>query len=289
LESAKANKVPVHIELASLADDGLTTAMANSIFGDVDSIGLNEQELSSLFQAVGGEVSKLPLSRPIVKETKGNDAKPTGLVGKAKRRLMDVKDSVFKWRILRNVIDKIMSLKTAAQTDEDAEDDAEGADAKSEDGSNNPLTGNAPDLTAVSHAIAHILNAGISKPSLGRVHFHTLGYHVVALHPRHADKWGNSMASVARGSVRATLQACNATGEQDLHGDDLDLKTGLKINFGTAEDPEHLKVTKDSPVLTFTVEGIQMYYAPVLVCKEPVVVVGLGDAISASALSAYSM
>lgn len=82
------------------------------------------------------------------------------------------------------------------------------------------------------------------------------------------------------------VQACNATSEGDLHGDDLDLPLGLQINVGTVKEPKRLEVTREEVVLTYEIGDVTFYLAPVLVCKEPAVTVGLGDAISASALSA---
>ena len=83
------------------------------------------------------------------------------------------------------------------------------------------------------------------------------------------------------------MQACDVSSESELHGDDLDLPQGLAINVGSHEIPNRLEITREESVLRYDINGVTFFYAPVLVCKEPKVTVGLGDAISASALSAH--
>ena len=123
---------------------------------------------------------------------------------------------------------------------------------------------------------------------VSRLHFHSLGYHVVALRsPDSVWAENDAIASVARGSIRATMQACDVSSERELHGDDLDLPQGLAINVGSHNIPNRLEITREESVLRYDINGVTFFYAPVLVCKEPKVTVGLGDAISASALSAH--
>ena len=81
------------------------------------------------------------------------------------------------------------------------------------------------------------------------------------------------------------MQACDVSSESELHGDDLDLPQGLAINVHPHEIPNRLEHA-EIPKVIYT-KWWDLFYAPVLVCKEPKVTVGLGDAISASALSAH--
>ena len=76
------------------------------------------------------------------------------------------------------------------------------------------------------------------------------------------------------------------TSHDELHGDDLKLVTSTRLDTdGTGENI--LKITKDSPVLVWDTQSLRHTFAPVVVCKEPVCTVGLGDAISSSSFSAH--
>ncbi|XP_078487995.1 ADP-dependent glucokinase [Ciona intestinalis] len=58
------NDVPIHVELASMANEQCITQIANQIFHLVDSIGLNEQELWLICKAGGGPHCSSHLSGP---------------------------------------------------------------------------------------------------------------------------------------------------------------------------------------------------------------------------------
>lgn len=81
------------------------------------------------------------------------------------------------------------------------------------------------------------------------------------------------------------------THESQLHGNDLSLLApmrvaGLTLYAGTAET----ELSAASPVLRWAGErGSRFVMAPVLVCQKPRSTVGLGDAISASALAAQTL
>lgn len=49
--------VPIHLELASMADETFAFKMASTLFPLADSFGLNEQELAFVFEALGGRYS----------------------------------------------------------------------------------------------------------------------------------------------------------------------------------------------------------------------------------------
>ena len=104
-------------------------------------------------------------------------------------------------------------------------------------------------------------------------------------------KWKDVTGSLAFGSVSATYQACMKEKESDLHGNDLDLVGPLSFSAVTGDGVQStVEVTKDAPVAVWSRKNsdgslITFTAAPVLVCKKPVNTVGLGDAISSSALS----
>lgn len=49
-----AHAVPVHLEMASMADPVFLAHVAHTLFPHADSFGLNEQELTMLYAAIGG-------------------------------------------------------------------------------------------------------------------------------------------------------------------------------------------------------------------------------------------
>ena len=116
---------------------------------------------------------------------------------------------------------------------------------------------------------------------LSRVHMHSLTYHMVAVA---SDKWENSVSSVAAGARVAGLQACNLSQFSDR---DFSMLIPEIISF-SVED-EYLRrspvvFNAQEPVLTWKRNQISFYFTPVLVCNQPIKTVGLGDAISSTAL-----
>lgn len=93
-----------------------------------------------------------------------------------------------------------------------------------------------------------------------------------------ANKWNNTKQAVAAGALVAGQQACM---QQELTADIVELRipNSIKLdqNNTTQYDP-----TK--PVIRWQREDVTYYFAPVLVCKQPLKTVGLGDAISSTAL-----
>eukprot|EP01087_Luapelamoeba_hula_P009673 TRINITY_DN2515_c0_g1_i2.p1 TRINITY_DN2515_c0_g1~~TRINITY_DN2515_c0_g1_i2.p1 ORF type:complete len:138 (+),score=22.55 TRINITY_DN2515_c0_g1_i2:195-608(+) len=108
--------------------------------------------------------------------------------------------------------------------------------------------------------------------------------------------WTNNAASVAAGSLVATIQACQKEDDPDMPLDEkayqsvvldyvnlllphqiLDLKNGQVIEI----DP----TTNLQPIVpVWTDQGVDYTLAPVLVCQNPLKTVGLGDAISTTGL-----
>ncbi|XP_069480716.1 ADP-dependent glucokinase isoform X2 [Ambystoma mexicanum] len=141
-----------------------------------------------------------------------------------------------------------------------------------------------PDVGVVSDIIYWILQEnGRTEDGRGsdltRVHFHTLTYHVLATVDGY---WANQVAAVAAGARVAATQAC-AT--EDIDMSRVVLKAPME--FTTSGSDDH--VTKISfnplePVSLWKRGTVTFHYTPVLICKDPVRTVGLGDAISAQGL-----
>jgi len=194
----------VHAELASIGDASLLDDIVNQILPHVDSIGLNEQELASLF---------------------------------------DVLDS------------KHLDLKHESLGD------------------------SVPDVAIVSLAIEHIFTSiPRGTRSLNRLHFHCLGYHIIAQTNHGMKRWPNPASAVAAGSIKASERACNST---DLTDQQISLQMPTSIH-PTKESA--VTITVSAPVATWISNDIHFELAPVLTCNSPVQTVGLGDSISATAI-----
>ena len=152
-----------------------------------------------------------------------------------------------------------------------------------------------PEPADVFEAISYVFSKyAPEKRALSRVHFHSLGYHVIAIRTAmKSDKsskmlreWANNGAAVAAGSVAATLSGCSSTVE-DLHGDDLELK---RMSF-MMDGGEVQKVSESDPVVVYSAnrtsggDSVKFFLAPVCICKAPKGTVGLGDIISATGLA----
>ncbi|KAK2151151.1 hypothetical protein LSH36_374g04045 [Paralvinella palmiformis] len=116
----------------------------------------------------------------------------------------------------------------------------------------------------------------LPQSRLTRVHFHSLTFHMLSVQP---ESWSNIKSAVAAGSRAAGLQACDTDIlNQDLS--ELRIPDVLKLYNGG----EDVMFDVDNPVMTFGHDGFQFALSPVLVCKNPLKTVGLGDAISATGL-----
>ena len=116
---------------------------------------------------------------------------------------------------------------------------------------------------------------------LSRVHMHSLTYHIIAIA---SDKWENTISSVAAGARVAGLQACNTTQFSDT---DFSLLIPDIISYSVEDERlrrSPVVFNGDHPVLTWHRNHITFYFTPVLVCNQPIKTVGLGDAISSTAL-----
>ncbi|XP_078006917.1 ADP-dependent glucokinase isoform X2 [Phascolarctos cinereus] len=139
-----------------------------------------------------------------------------------------------------------------------------------------------PDVGVVSDILFWILKEhGRSEKrasDLTRIHFHTLAYHILATVDGH---WGNQLASVAAGARVAGTQACAS---EMIDTSRVSLKAPQEFLTSHSEAGSRISVNPDEPVVQWYREGISFHFTPVLVCKDPIRTVGLGDAISAEGL-----
>ncbi|XP_030282617.1 ADP-dependent glucokinase isoform X2 [Sparus aurata] len=140
-----------------------------------------------------------------------------------------------------------------------------------------------PDMGRVSDILLWILEQhGRSDPSseadLTRIHFHTLAYHILATVDGY---WGNQAAAVMAGARVASSQSC---GLQSVDVSKVELKAPLDFHSSHAEPREKLSLNPAEPVTVWQRGNVTFHMTPVLVCKQPLRTVGLGDAISAEGL-----
>ncbi|OBS80764.1 hypothetical protein A6R68_21036 [Neotoma lepida] len=139
-----------------------------------------------------------------------------------------------------------------------------------------------PDVGMVSDILFWIFKEhGRSKSrssDLTRIHFHTLVYHILATVDGH---WANQLAAVAAGARVAGTQAC-AT--ETIDASRVSLRAPQEFMTSHSESGSRIVLNPNKPVVEWHREGITFYFTPVLVCKDPIRTVGLGDAISAEGL-----
>ncbi|XP_057344940.1 ADP-dependent glucokinase isoform X3 [Manis pentadactyla] len=139
-----------------------------------------------------------------------------------------------------------------------------------------------PDVGMVSDILFWILKEhGKSKSrasDLTRIHFHTLVYHILATVEGH---WANQLAAVAAGARVAGMQACAA---EAIDASRVSLRAPHEFMTSHSEAGSRIVLDPNEPVVEWHREGISFHFTPVLVCKDPIRTVGLGDAISAEGL-----
>ncbi|XP_005393659.1 PREDICTED: ADP-dependent glucokinase isoform X2 [Chinchilla lanigera] len=139
-----------------------------------------------------------------------------------------------------------------------------------------------PDVGMVSDILFWVLKEhGRSNgraSDLTRIHFHTLVYHILATVDGH---WANQLAAVAAGARVAGTQAC-AT--ETIDASRVSLLAPREFTTSHSEGGSRIVLNPSEPVAQWHRGGISFYFTPVLVCKDPVRTVGLGDAISAEGL-----
>lgn len=117
-----------------------------------------------------------------------------------------------------------------------------------------------------------------SEADLTRVHFHTLAYHILATVDGY---WGNQAAAVMAGARVASTQAC---GLSTVDVGKVELKAPAEFHSSAGEPREKLSLDPAEPVTVWQRGNVTFFMTPVLICKQPLRTVGLGDAISAEGL-----
>jgi ADP-dependent phosphofructokinase/glucokinase len=257
-------RVPVHLELASSTDPEFMRGVVSALFGEVDSLGFNEQECAFLFEALGGRYS------------------PSGP-----------------------------------------------ASSRSE------IASNTPSPRAVAGVLRFLLE---SFPSLSRLHFHSISFHLVAYRSKSTAKyavdtkawkksagtyralWRGGASAVAAGSVAVTAEACQRSASQ-LSSNDVKLGMPLEFAFEDLRKPganatKEVRLSSLRPVVSWSWEAsslkeckknelrmcfnensverttnstdadflVEFHLAPVVVCASPSSTVGLGDTVSSAGL-----
>ncbi|XP_035663245.1 ADP-dependent glucokinase-like [Branchiostoma floridae] len=149
------------------------------------------------------------------------------------------------------------------------------------------LEGGQPEIPAVNDILFWLLDTyGNSEENptsrFSRIHFHSLTFHVTAALP---NLWGNLPSATAAGCMVAPQQACGV--DDIITPADTDLKIPLAFPLSVQHPPLRRRVVKYDPyhpVTSWMREKVEFAFSPVLVCKNPIRTVGLGDAISATGL-----
>lgn len=145
-----------------------------------------------------------------------------------------------------------------------------------------------PPKPGVEHAsdLLHWLMQTYSQANtdsrLSRVHFHSLAFHIIAVVK--GGPWSNSRSAVLAGTRVAALQACDL---EEFHPAKFELR--ISLNFSLSYSDPRLSQTRvtfssSEPVVTWERGGVEYHLSPVLVCRNPLKTVGLGDAISSFGL-----
>ncbi|XP_015274453.1 PREDICTED: ADP-dependent glucokinase [Gekko japonicus] len=139
-----------------------------------------------------------------------------------------------------------------------------------------------PDVGVVSDILFWILKEHGRTPTkasdMTRIHFHTLAYHILATVDGY---WANQVAAVAAGARVAGTQAC-AT--ETIDTSRVFLKAPREFATSRIGESSTVSLNPSEPVSEWHRDGISFHYTPVLVCRDPLRTVGLGDAISAEGL-----
>ncbi|XP_072051210.1 ADP-dependent glucokinase-like [Amphiura filiformis] len=201
--------VPVHLELASMADDATVRQLATQVFPVVHSIGLNEQELTYISKTNNGPHPDL--------------------------------EAVNGYAEIGAIADILYWMLTSLR---------EGQRSRT--------------------------------PNLSRVHFHSLTFHIIATR---VGTWENSASAAGAGARVGGLQACNFTTVIDPSKVELRIPRAFSrsVNFAPLRR-EALILDPTQPISVWRRGDVEFNFSPVLVCKKPLVTVGLGDAISATGL-----
>lgn len=134
-----------------------------------------------------------------------------------------------------------------------------------------------PDLEKIIDILEWIfLNFGRENSKLSRIHFHSLTYHIIGI--TDSSNWGNVVSSLLSGSKIASKQACDNSFHEKTESF---FHSTVEYRFINSEK---FLFSKTNPFVELKRKNIRFYLTPVLVCKNPLKTVGLGDAISSTGL-----
>ena len=124
-------------------------------------------------------------------------------------------------------------------------------------------------------------SSGFPSSRLSRVHFHSFTFHFIAIIQ---GTWENSLTAVGKAARMAPIQACDSV---EINADSVELK--FPQSFLMSIEEVSLRRTPVVynplvPVSHWARGNMEMFMSPVLICRKPTKTVGLGDAISATAL-----
>lgn len=136
-----------------------------------------------------------------------------------------------------------------------------------------------PGVGDVTDVVTWLLSS-YGDTRLSRVHFHSLTFHLLGVRPQ---RWRNTAAAVAAGARTASTKAC---GMEQPEPSLAELRLPRLFRLSGRKDTESAPTTfvPAQGVLEWSQQDMQVVMAPVLVCRQPVRTVGLGDSVSAAGL-----
>lgn len=121
-------------------------------------------------------------------------------------------------------------------------------------------------------------SVGSLNSALTRVHLHSLSFHLICT--VEGGPWTNSKEAVMAGASTAGLQACESENFTSAAFTIINPEQ-FSISMTDILLSETFVMTSSNGWTMWSREGLNYYFSPVLVCKNPTRTVGLGDAISA--------
>lgn len=143
-----------------------------------------------------------------------------------------------------------------------------------------------PELPMVADLLHWLITSYGSLSGLSRIHLHTLTYHIVA--ELTEGPWHYGESAVVMGAKVAGLQACSV---EKFDGKLFEIRLPSQFYLSHEDmtlSNQMVHISPSSPVVHWLRGGVRYFLSPVLVCKQPLKTVGLGDAISSTGL-VYSM
>lgn len=156
-----------------------------------------------------------------------------------------------------------------------------------------------PLVAHMEHALHHILThpfflSSSSSSSLRRLHFHSLGLHLIALRSDDDNdsvttQWQQQDLAVAEAAIATSLRVCGEEAKKKFEEDGDDDDDDDVSKWFEARVSQRWTSDKPTPLSPGSSwrspDGKVIFYAaPVLMCRQPLHTVGAGDSISSTAL-----